>query len=115
MTTLGVVTGRTRPEARTTRVAFVAAAQPTAAPSRPASRTAIPWTILGGRASRVWRNSVQSARSITRSSRMADLLPMDLPVARDGGDRESWGTRPVLGLGPPERPVPALPRHELPV
>src|SRR4051794_20037852 len=105
-----------RPNPWTTRVARVAAAQPSAVAISATSRTRVPWTIPGGRAWRVWRNSVQSARSRTRSLRMAHPFRMDSAVrGRDGPVGAEARSLPVVGLGAPEAPVPSLAHHQLPM
>src|SRR5262249_11733147 len=101
---------------RTTRVARVAAAHASAVPSRATSRTSVPWTIPGGRAWRVCRNSVQSARSRMSSLRMTHSFRMGPAVA---GRDDDLGTRGrslgIVGLGAPEAPVTSLAHHQLPV
>src|SRR3954447_789884 len=105
-----------RPDPWTTRVARVAADQPSAVAIRATSRASVPWTIPGGRAWRAWRNSVQSARSRTRSSRMARPFRVGPAVAGRGG-RVGAGGGPlrVVGLGTPEAPVTPLSHHQLAV
>src|SRR5215471_734508 len=105
-----------RPDPWTTRVAHVAADQPSTVPIRATSRISVPWTIPGGRAWRAWRNSVQSARSRTRSLRMDHPSRMGPAVrGRDGPVVAEGRSLPVVGLGAPEAPVPSLAHHQLPM
>src|SRR5262245_32456461 len=105
-----------RPGPWTTRVARVAADQPSAVAIRATSSTSVPWTTPGGRAWRVCRNSVQSTMS--RMSLLLMAHPFRRGPAVDGWDDDlGTGGRslPVVGLGAPEAPVPPLAHHQLPM